>query len=193
MANVDRPNGLLPVKNYNGAPYNAAIVECSVAVGNDDELGIGTPVTLTGTGDAQGRPGVEECDPSSPAFGVITGFKITAPSGVLEHPGYVPVSTAATVYVDVNKDTLYEINADDDGGTIAVTDIGETADYIIGTFDTTTGNPNIELDTSSIGTGVGLLIMGFSQRADNEVGSANAKILVKLNEHTDVAGGDIGV
>ena len=60
----------------------------------------------------------------------------------------------------------------------------QTADVVVGTGATATGVSAMELDSSDIGTGANLVIIGFSGKIGrSEVGSANAVYKVLINEH----------
>jgi len=52
------PFGLTPVRYKSGAPYNGAANLYSVAAGETNNIFIGDPVLISGTGDAAGIPGV---------------------------------------------------------------------------------------------------------------------------------------
>ena len=85
----------------------------------------------------------------------------------------------AFVYDDPHQ--VFEIQGD---GASAQTDVMQTADVVVGTGSTVTGVSAMELDSTDIGTGANLVIIGFSGKTGrSEVGSANAVYKVLINEH----------
>jgi hypothetical protein len=183
MANVNRVNGFKPVGHLVTGTYNGQSRAYSVAATYATNLFVGDAVKLSGTADAQGRAEVEAAAAGDRVVGVIVGFDVIQPSGVTEHPGYHPASTAGVVHVCDDPLTIFEVQEDGDGGAAGVAAVGNTADHIVAAGSTTTGASGMEIDSSDVGTGSGWHILGFSQRADNEPANANAKMLVKVNEH----------
>ena len=180
MANVDRPGGFVPVGHLITGQYNGQAREYRVASSYATNLFIGDPVKLTGTADAtDGVATVEQAAAGDRMVGVIVGFKVERGVASLEDTGYLAASTGGTVFVCDDPFVIYEAQED---GTSAVTVVGNNFDHLMTAGDTTTGRSNAEIDTSDIGTGAGWQILGFSRRNDNEIG-ANAKMLVKINEH----------
>lgn len=186
MANVDRPGGFRPVGHLITGGYNGQSRAYDVAAGNGTTMMVGDPVKLSGTANATtGVAGVAQAAAGDRIVGVIVGIVVDPAVEETIHPGYLPASTAGTVLVCDDPFVIYEVQED---GTGAVTGVGNTADHLMTAGSTTTGRSNAEIDTSDIGTGAGWHILGYSQRADNEIG-ANAKYLVKINEHAYVGVG----
>jgi hypothetical protein len=104
--------------------------------------------------------------------------------------GYGAASTAYYVLVDDDPDTLFEIQEDAVGGALAITDVGLNADFIVAAGNAYTKRSGVMLDTSTKATtaGLPLKIIGVTPRPNNEVGSANSKVLVKINLHTEAHG-----
>lgn len=190
MANVDRVNGLKPIKYLNGSPYNGAYTRYFMPSGDATAAFIGDLVKLDATGDtaaaggdALGVRSVIQAAAGDASAGVIVGFEVLP--GSLDTPVYRAASTGRYVYVADDPNILFEIQEDADGGALAVADVGLNANVIVAAGSTTTGSSGMELDTSSKNTTatLQLKIVEFVQRVDNEVGSANAKVLVKINNH----------
>ena len=180
MANTDRPNGMHPTSGIGG--YTSQAREYVVVGGDATDIARGDPVKSTGTGDSEGRPGVTLAAPGDVAVGVCVGFKVDRAVPLTEHPGYKAANESADVVVLVNDDpdTVYEIQADGATGAVAM---GNTADWVNGGVSSTTGMSSVELDSSDIGTGAGLRILGAVQVEGNDITSDNARLLVKFNEH----------
>ena len=78
---------------------------------------------------------------------------------------------------------VFELQGDS-GTNSAQTDIGRTADIVVGTGNTTNGISGMELDASDIGTGANVRIIGFSGNASrNTIGAANMLYEVLIAEH----------
>jgi hypothetical protein len=189
MANADRPNGLRPVKHLNGSPYNGQANKYYIASGDGTATFIGDLVKLAGSASADGYPTVVQGTAGAAAVGVVVGF--AADPTNLNTPQYRAASTARYVLVADAPDLIFEIQADDVGTTLAVTDVGLTCDVVVAAGSTTTGASGMELDSSDAATApttANCRIMGFVDRADNEIGVANQKVLVMINNHQLTAG-----
>ena len=180
MANVDRVNGFRPVGHLVTGSYNGQSRAYSVAADYATALFVGDPVKLSGTANADGIAEVELAEVNATAIvGIIVGFDVLAPSGVSEHPGYHPASTAGIIQVCDDPLTIFEVQED---GNMGIVGVGETANHVNAGGNTTTGASGAEIDSSDVGTGLSFHILGFSQRVDNQPANANAKVLVKINE-----------
>lgn len=190
MANADSPFGLRPVRYLSGAPYNGAVNKYYVASGDSTAIYVGGLVKPAGSADANGVMSVTgNVSTGNPVMGVVVSVApVTADSTI-----YRAASTERYVYVADDPNLLFEVQEDADAGALAITAVGNTADLTGFTSgSTTTGLSAIEIDTSTAtASGDGtqdVMIVGFSQRQDNEVGVANAKVLVRLNNHFAVDG-----
>lgn len=188
MANIDAPSGLKPVRYRDGAPYNGACNRYYIASGEAYNLFIGDPVALSGTGSAEGVPGVVRATAGAGSsagdgpLGVVVGFENLTSDNLSKT--YRPSGVAGYVLVADSPNLLYEIQEDSDSATLAVTDIGLNANFIIGAGNTLTGTSAVELDsnTAAVTATLDCRIIGLVQRPDNAIG-ANAKWLVALNNH----------
>lgn len=184
MANTNQPMGFIPA-------YNTRLGTCSpntrgaysIASAYGTALYPGDPVKFTGTADAAGRQGIQRAAAGDTVCGIFAGVEYVDASGVPQQPGYWAASTVATqvvAYVYDDPNIVFEVQGDED---IVAADIGATADCVAGTGSAVTKRSGYMLDSSDIGTGAGLLILGLVKRADNEFGNY-AKVHVQLNEHT---------
>lgn len=192
MANTDAAFGLRPVRSGR-SPSMGSVTRYHVPASDATALFVGDPVILAGSADSDGVPTVTRA--TAAAAGRITGVVVgVVPSPSLETQ-YRPASTAAYVLVCDDPNQVYEIQEDADGGALAAADVGLNADLIAGSGSTVTGRSGFELDSSTKATTatLQLRILGFAQRADNEIG-ANAKVLVRINLPTETgAAGSTGV
>lgn len=183
MANANVAFGLKPVRDAAGKPYNGAVEMFYVPASDGTALYIGDPIVKAGSADANGVASITIGAVGGPFSGVVQGF---LPDGTTNMVGYRAASTAAYVLCCTDPDILYEIQEDAVGGAIAAADIGLNASVILAAGSATTKRSGAMLDTSTKATtaGLELKIMGIAPRPDNAL-SANAKVLVKINDHTD--------
>jgi len=176
MANVDGPFGFVPVKMLDGSPFNGATIECVLLAADGTATFIGDAVKLSGTASADGHaPSVAQCAAGDEVYGVVVGF---APDPSDLSVQYRKASTLRRCYVVPALDVIFKIQCD---GAFAITDVGNKADFTVGSGSTSTGISAMELDSSDIGTGAGLIILGLSPEPDNSV-DTNANVLVRINE-----------
>lgn len=191
MANVDRVNGFTPVSNTVTGSYNGQSREYYV-VGGVGALFVGDAVKSSGLANADGVPGVLQAAAGDNMIGVIVGFKVDRENTTTEYPGYSASADTNIIYVCDDPNVIYEVQEDAVGGALALASVGLTCDHIVAAGSTTTGASGMELNTSDAGTGAGWKILGFSRKVGNEPAVANAKVLVRINEH-ELTGAGVGV
>lgn len=184
MANANRASGLRPVKHTNGSAWNGQSNLYFVPATDASPMGIGDLVSLAGSASPDGYATVAKTAVGAATIGVIVGFYVDVTN--LNNPGaYRPASTARYAMVVDAPDTIFEAQEDAVGGALAVTDVGLNVDFITGSPNTTTGLSVTQLDTSTKAATatLPLKIIGFVNRPDNEIGTANAKVWVQINNH----------
>ena len=186
MANTDAAFGLKPVGNAYGGPFNGGVRRYYIpSTDTDTAVYIGSVVKLTGGADTFGVPVVTgNVSTADPVVGVVTSVEaITA-----ESLQYRANSTSRYVYVADDPDCLFEVQADDDGSTLAATAVGGTC-ILVGftSGSTVTGLSAVELDSSNLSetsdTNDDVRIIQFVQAPDNIAGETNGRWLVRLNIH----------
>lgn len=186
MANVSRVNGLHPVRYLNGATYNGAMNQYFIPSGNASNVFVGDAVKADTTGDtaaagglAKGIQSVAPAAAGDAILGVVMGFAIDPTN--LNTPQYRTASTGRYVLVCDDPNVLYEVQTSN--GTLGLADVGLNASIAVAAGSTTTGSSGVTLDVATAATTatLALKIMGFTQRVDNEVAAANAKVVVKIN------------
>lgn len=203
MANVSRVNGLRPVKHVDGSPWNGQVNRYFAAATDATAIFNGDLVKLAAVSDTQGQAllgGVNSVVGGNPgvtafvagtdtlAVGVAVGFMINPLN--LNSPQYRTASTAMYVLVSDAPDTLYEIQADtstgggNTAGVIAATNM--TKNYNVSNAaggSTVTGFSGMLLQASSAATTTTLPLkaLGAVQKVDNDITSANVKMLVMIN------------
>ena len=191
MANVDRPNGLRPVRMTSGQAYHGGMTKMYAG----ENLFMGDPVFGATGGTASNDGAYQKVTRTTSAtagvvLGVVVGWEPDPDNlGRLFHAS----STTIPVYVATDPQIVWEIQGDGAGSdAITEADVGLNADFAIAAGSTSTGASNIELDESTTGAtaiGTPLHIVGLSATPDNDIASVNKKILVRLNMH---AYGDVG-
>jgi hypothetical protein len=183
MANADTPFGLRPVRYLSGAPYNGAVNHYSTASGDGTAIFIGDPVTLSGT--SQTINGLVYADVDQAATGnIIAGVVVGVLPTNRESTIYRAASTQRILLVADDPNLVFEIQEVSGGTALAANDIGLNADFVVGTGNTANGMSGVELNnaTEAATATLDLLITGFVNRADNEIGE-HAKWLVRIGRH----------
>lgn len=183
MANLDRVNGFRPVKHKTGAPYNGQTSLYFIPSSDSTAVFVGDMVKLAGSASTDGYPTVAQAAAGDAIIGCVTGFVVDPTN--LNTPQYRAASTNRYVRVADARDLIFECQADDVGSTIAAADVGLNAELTVAAGSTTTGASGMELDSSTKATTatLALKIVGVVNRPDNELGSANQKVLVTINKH----------
>src|SRR3990167_5716418 len=189
MANVDRPNGLVPVGTQGAGPWNGQVN--AYYTSDASAVFIGDLVKLTGTSaaagtmvngqDVSGMPSVTVAAAADITLvGVAVGF---SPLQTNQNLGslHKAASESRIVYVSDDPRTIYEIQEDSTGNNIDKDMVGLSTDVVATAGSSTTDISAHELDSSDTGTAGGQLrILGLARRPDNEIGT-NAKWLVMIN------------
>ena len=188
MANVSRVNGLNPLKSYIGGSMTGQVNRYFIPSGNAVNAFVGDAVKADATGDtvaagglAQGVQSVVQAAAGDAIIGVIVGFEVNPLN--LNTPQYRVASTGRYVLVADDPSLVFEVQTSN--GTLTAADVGLNASIAVAAGSTATGSSGVTLDagTAAATATLALKIVGFSQRVDNEVGNANAKVLVKINNH----------
>ncbi len=182
MANIDRPNGLRPIRMLDGSPYNASVMVFPVDASNSTAIFNGDLVVLEDDGN------LAPSGAGGAVLGVCVGVTVDRAVTATEYPGYVPASTAGNILVEVGRNVIFEIQEDSTGGAMVATNVGSNGDVVAGAGSTTTGRSSYELDSSDViasdasAKTAQLRVLKLSSRADNAIG-VNAKWEVIINEH----------
>ena len=193
------PFGLTPIRYKSGAPYNGAANLYSVAAGETNNIFIGDPVIISGTGDAAGVPGVARAAAGERMTGVVVGFapkdNVAAGSTTAINRGYRAASEADYLLVADDYNLLFAVEEDAVGGALATTDIGNNADLAAGTGSVYTKRSGYMLDSSTKATtSAQVRIVGFDQTIGNTIGGTGPVWLVSIVEATETpAAGTTGV
>jgi len=182
MANIDRPNGLRPIRMLDGSPYNAQIMSWPVDASNSTAIFNGDLVVLEDDGN------IAPSGAGGAVLGVCVGVTVDRSVAGTEYPGYLPASTAGNIQVEIGRNVVFEIQEDSVGGAMVAGNVGSNGDVAAGAGSTDTGRSAYELDSSDViakdaaPATAQLRVLKLSSRQDNEIGS-NAKWEVIINEH----------
>lgn len=185
MANTDAAYGFRPVMKKGGGEVaiNAYAPQgYAIASAYGTTINAGDPVVLTGSASADGRPTIQIATPGT-VTGVFKGCQYVDSNGMVQFSKSWPASTVATnVVADVFDDpnTIFSIQADED---IVAADIGAKADFVAGAG--VNGESRYELDSSTVTSGDGLMILGVDASiSPNALGENYTKVLVLFREHS---------
>ncbi len=206
MANPNTPYGLVPVQLNGGAEWRDSLTVYQIPTSATAAVYVGDPVIkLAASADVNGVNGVRLATAGTAALitGVVCGF-IGTGTAQLGQPGaasffgfsgtpgnvYRPANATSVYYVLVNDDpkTLYAVQSNDSGGAPAATVVGKNANLALGAGSPYTGWSGWKLAANQIAatSTYQVNIKGFLPEIDNLPGSTNAKLLVTINQDTEV-------
>jgi hypothetical protein len=190
MANRDAAMGFRAVYHLTGGVIRPN-KHYTIASGLANDIGYGDPVKALSTGTF--APNVDAADTvgtDEPFVGVFAGCTYTNLDGDYTFRRNWVSGTATLNSVDAfawvydDPFIIYEIQCDDGSADNYETgDAWDHADIVYAAPDSLSGTSRVELDTSNIGTGEGLHIMGLVKRTDNALAIPFAKVYVMINEH----------
>lgn len=205
MANPNTPYGLQPIQRLDGAAYRASARLYFVPAANTNALYVGDPVIKThASADTNGIPGVDlaSAGTGNQITGVVVGFYGTCTAGTGAYgqffglsgtpgPAYRPATTSLDYYVLVNDDpeASFAVQCNDAGGVPAVTAlVGLNANLASGAGSVYTGLSGWQLTPTGAATTntLQLRVIEVLREVDNVGGSANAKYVVQINQHTEL-------
>ena len=180
-------------KIHDASPSPQDLKTCVKLVGDNVRLGKGDAVKLvTGSvaiGNGPVVQAVARAASGDRVYGVVEGVEQhTVVTGMTLDRTYSPASTAQYILVrEVTPASLWEIQEDADGGSVATTDIGKNITMIVADCSTTTGMSGTMADSSTANTTntLDLNIRGFAKNANNVPGST-AVLVVAFNKIANV-------
>ena len=189
MANQDKPFGFKLVGNLSGV-NNHRDNEYNIESGSTQGIFSGDPVKmLTG-----GFIDVADAAGDVKILGIFRGCQyVDANSKEVVYSAHFPAAKTATgdivAFVEDNPNNLYEVQCT---GSLARTDIGANVDIAYTAGSTVSGQSKAEIASSSGAGTANYRLVGVSKDSENnELGSANVNMIVKINEHAydQLAGG----
>lgn len=197
MANLNKPQGLAPVKYLNGADWDGRGNVYYIPTSDTTKsYYVGDLVRLNGSADANGIPGIvksaagDGATLGQGAVGVILAIG-TNPNGPWINPNDLtamsaPATKAQAYYALVADDpnVIFEVQDGASGTALAATDVGLNCNLAI-TANQTTGfvsSTTLDNTTEAVTLGLDVKLLGLSRIPGNGFG-ANAKWLVLINSH----------
>jgi len=196
MANVNAPAGLSPVQYKNGAPWTGGGRVYYIAAADVNAYAIGDPVTLSGSGDGNGVPGVTlaTAGTASPVLGPILGSGGIVMGGAFTDPAninttVIPAAKTKGYYVLVCDDpnVIFEMQEGGAGAALSASNIGQNVNLLAGTNSGYFSGWTFNNATTGTGATLQLQLMGLALKAGNGFGQY-AKWLVRINNHQYAAG-----
>ena len=191
MANVDAAFGMRPVRHLSGGQIRAN--EYKIASGTSSNIFTGDCVKLLSTGY------IDVAAAGNRLLGVFAGAQYTASDGEVKFVRYFPTGTATqgsgdvTAYIYDDPNIVYAVQS---AGSADFADIGNLADIVVGSGDTTTGQSKVEVSGT---TGTGTANLRILRKYDDPKNSYGTNGVLEvtiheheLNQHID-ADGTVGV
>ena len=200
MANVDRPNGMVPVRYASGKPYNGAFNTYLVQAADATALYLGDIVDLDGDAggagevvygvDVEGIASVTKAAVAGPILGVVVGF---SPDQDNLTKRYRAAAEARLVYVADDPALLFEVQEVSGGTALTSAAVGLNTNLVGTGGSTVTGISAMEVDNTTEATTntLAVRLVGLSKRPDNAFGE-HAKWLVQINDHRNAMIGGAG-
>lgn len=193
------PFGLVPARYKSGAPYNGSDNRYFVDTTEANNIYIGDPVIISGTGDVNGVPGCVRAGAGDRITGVVVGFgaKPGATAGTQSaiNRGYRVGGEADYLLVSDDPSLLFYAQEDGIGGFLTTASIGLNVNLIPGAGSNFTKKSGYMLDSSTAATtSAQVRIWGLDQTVNNTFGTTSSVWLVSLVTTTESpAAGTTGV
>lgn len=183
MANTYAPFGFRVAKSGISCCYSGSVERYYVPATDATAIGLGDPVVIAGSADADGVPTVARM--ATPGTDVILGVLV----GVEPLPSdlslnYRKASTAMYVYVNTDPNAVYHIQEINTGTALTATEVGLNANVALGTVDTVTGNGKTVLTntTEAVTATLDVQILRLAPIVGNAMG-AGAIWEVRINKN----------
>lgn len=184
MANTDAPNGFTVVGMLDGSDYHGKLQRVCFLAADSTATFIGDAVKISGSGSTDGQyPSVAQAAAGDRVYGYLVSLEPDfSDEGTLSSANFRAASTLRYGKVVIADDAICSIQEDSVGGDLAITNIGQNIDVIVGSGDTNTGRSGMELDSSTAATTNTLVfrLLGTDPTEDNEIGT-NCRWLVTAN------------
>lgn len=163
MSNVNDPKGLYPIRHLCGGVISPSryVMTASTTVFKGDVL----KVVANGT-----------VEPAAAGDGLII-------VGVSAEYKVAPATGITHVLVYDDPYIVFGVQANLHSGTVGQADVFATANHIVAAGSASTGLSGHQLNTSNIGTGAQLKIVGKIDTPDNDFGVNYVELCVIFNQH----------
>ncbi len=196
MPNVNRPNGLSPIRHVSSAPYNNGGNIYSIAAAYATALYVGDPVISSGTSNAAGIPGIVLAAATGSIRGVIMG--IGKDPNLYQTPGsditYRPGAAQTTDYFALvcdDPEALFEVQEIGTGTPLTAAEVGLNTNFVAGAGNGFVSGWTLDNATEAVTATLQAKIMWKIQRFDNDIGQY-CRWAVKINNH-ELSGSTAGI
>lgn len=185
--NVSSAKGFQPKRHLKGGTPGR-LSEYTIASGYGADLFMGQAVKSSGTG-----RDIIAATAGGVVRGVFQGAEYTATDGEIRYVKQwvsgtvVKAGTTVKAFVIDDPDVVFQIQVDSPGMTAAK--VGNFADILIGSGNTTTGQSTAQVDESTLGTGDQVKVLGL---ADDNTYALNSDVEVMFVNH-ELSGAAAGV
>jgi len=178
MANKDAAFGLRPIGKVGQNRDAQGLSEYSIAA-SSAAIYQNDPVIMAATGE------IEVGAAGDVLLGSLNGvFYTDATTSKPTWANHLNAANTATDIVGFVSDDPYERFEVQSAGTVAQTNIGNCADIVYAAGDSANYVSKVEISGTMADTAAQLKIIGVSKDPDNdELGAANANVVVTINEH----------
>ena len=178
MANKDAAFGLRPIGKVGQNRDAQGLSEYSIAA-SSAAIYQNDPVIMAATGE------IEVGAAGDVLLGALTGvFYTDASTSKPTWANHLNASNTATDIVGFVSDDPYERFEIQSAGTVAQTNIGNCADIVYAAGSAPNYVSGVEISGTMAATAAQLKIIGVSKDPENnELGAANANVVVTINEH----------
>ena len=178
MANKDAAFGLKPIGKVGQNRDSQGLSEYSIAA-SSTAIYQNDPVKMANTGEIEVGAAAEVL------LGSLNGVFFTdATTSKPTYANHLKAANTATDIVGFVSDDPYERFEVQSAGTVAQTNIGNCADISYSAGSSPNFVSKTEISGTMAATAAQLKIIGVSKDPDNnELGSANANVVVTINEH----------
>jgi hypothetical protein len=178
MANKDAAFGLRPIGKVGQNRDAQGLSEYSIAA-SSEAIYQNDPVIMAATGEIEVGAAAEVL------LGSLNGvFYTDASTSKPTWANHLNASNTATDIVGFVSDDPYERFEIQSAGTVAQTNIGNCADIVYAAGSAPNYVSGVEISGTMASTAAQLKIIGVSKDPENdELGAANANVVVTINEH----------
>ncbi len=185
MANANAPRGLVPVRGVSSQYVTGGLRQYHHDAGDATALYVGDPVKRTGansTINGVSCPNVIRASSGD----VITGVVVEVIPVTRESAPYGAASTAYTLLVDDDPNTMYEIQDNGNGTALTTNDVGLNVNFTGTGGNNFNGWSSVVMDNTSEATTatLDLQIVDVVTRADIDLNDTGPlKYYVRINRH----------
>lgn len=177
-------------KKQSDGEFCGSLFTYDVAAGHSTLLAPGDVMTITGTSNTDGIPGIDAAGASTQVTGVLTSIDPIFAGEALSESG-LPAATGSLVKLQVDPMILYAVDVEN--GPLLVTEVGLNADIVANVATKTGGlsTSNMTLNATGAGTSQALSFR-IVQLLKSDAGVLGDRALVRINDGT-ISDGAAGI